>query len=301
MTEAAGGDRMADSEVRPIVVGIDGSEDSIRAARWAVDEARVRGRPVELLHGYTWPVPVMPLAPPPSDWTETSLRQAAEAMVTEALAKVRTDDVRVTGAARAGPAPYTLMDASQRAEMVVVGHRGRGGFATLLLGSVAATVAAHAQSPVAVVRPYAAEHPPGGLVLVGADGSPASGMAVGFAFEEAERRGAPVGVMRSWRPPVQFWGGDVQPPGHVHPAELESAEARWLQDWVRPWRDKHPQVDVRWMLTVERPAAALVGAAREAALVVVGSRGHGGFTGLLLGSVSQQVINHAPCPVVVVR
>jgi len=108
-------------------------------------------------------------------------------------------------------------------------------------------------------------------------------------------------LLSAWRPPVQFWGGDVQPPGHVHPAELESAQARWLQDWVRPWRDRHPQVDVRWMLSVQRPAQALVEAAREAALVVVGSRGHGGFAGLLLGSVSQQVINHAPCPVVVVR
>jgi nucleotide-binding universal stress UspA family protein len=292
---------MTDNEVRPIVVGVDGSEDSIRAARWAVDEARLRGRPVELVHAYTWPVPVMPLAPPPSDWTETSLRQAAEALLTDALAKVRADDVPVTGAARAGPAPYTLLDASQRAEMVVVGHRGRGGFANLLLGSVAATVAAHAQSPVAVVRPYAEEPSRGGLVLVGADGSPGSGLAVGFAFEEAERRGATVGVMRSWRPPKQFWGGDVRPPGHVHPDELESAEARSLQDWVRPWRDRHPQVEVRWMLTVERPAAALVEAAREASLVVVGSRGHGGFAGLLLGSVSQQVINHAPGPVVVVR
>jgi nucleotide-binding universal stress UspA family protein len=292
---------MTDNEVRPIVVGVDGSEDSIRAARWAVDEARLRGRPVELVHAYTWPVPMVPLAPPPVDWTETSLRQAAEAVLADALAKVRVDDVPVTGAAHAGPAPYTLLDEARRAELVVVGHRGRGGFAALLLGSVAASVAAHAPCPVAVVRPYSQQHPPGGLVLVGADGSEASGTAVGFAFEEAQRRGTPVGVLSAWRPPVQFWGGDVQPPGHVHPEELESAQARWLQDWVRPWRDRHPQVDVRWMLSVERPAPALVEAAREASLVVVGSRGHGGFAGLLLGSVSQQVINHAPCPVVVVR
>ncbi|MBX6357171.1 MAG: universal stress protein [Micromonosporaceae bacterium] len=301
---------MADNEVRPIVVGVDGSEDSIRAARWAVDEARLRDRPVELVHAYTWPVPMVPLAPPPVDWTETSLRQAAEALLADVLAKVRADagreakpaeDVSVTASAHAGPAPYTLLDQARRADMVVVGHRGHGGFAGLLLGSVAATVAAHAECPVAVVRPYPGGRAPDGLVLVGADGSPASSVAVGFAFEEAKRRGAQLGVVHAWRPPVRFWGGDEPSPDHVHPSDLESGQLRQLQEWIQPWRDKYPEVDVRWMLTVERPAAALVEAAREATLVVVGSRGHGGFAGLLLGSVSQQLINHAPCPVVVVR
>lgn len=303
---------MTGDEVRPIVVGVDGSEDSIRAARWAVAEAKLRDRPVELVHAYTWPVPTVPLAPPPVDWTETSLRQAAEAVLADALAKVRTNDVygraakagggvSVTGAAHPGPAAYTLLNQARRAEMVVVGHRGRGGFAALLLGSVAATVAAHAETAVAVVRPYADGAAAHGLVLVGADGSPASGLAVGFAFDEAQRRGVPVGVLRAWRPPTQFWSAEAHPPGHVHPEEIESAQARSLQDWVRPWQERHPRVEVRWMLTVEQPAAALVEAAREASLVVVGSRGHGGFAGLLLGSVSQQLINHAPCPVVVVR
>jgi nucleotide-binding universal stress UspA family protein len=142
-------------------------------------------------------------------------------------------------------------------------------------------------------------------IVVGVDGSPASGMAVEFAFEEADRRGVPLGVLRAWRPPMEFPPVQVREgelaPGHPDRASVEATEAQQLQDWVRPWRDKHPQVDVRWMLSVDRPAAALVEAAREAALVVVGSRGHGGFTGLLLGSVSQQLINHAPCPVVVVR
>jgi nucleotide-binding universal stress UspA family protein len=293
-------------EIRQIVVGVDGSEDSIAAARWAVDEAGLRDRPVHLVHAYNWPVPTVPMAPPPTDWTEGSLRQAAEAVVNDALGRVRADGVQMTGAAYAGPAPYTLLDASHRAELVVVGHRGHGGFASLLLGSVAATVAAHAECPVAVVRPYADRRPPAGLVLVGADGSPASGMAVGFAFDEADRRGVPLGVLRAWRPPMefppaQFREGDLHLGRYADPATVEEAEAQQLQDWVRPWREKHPQVDVRWMLTVDQPAAALVERAREAALVVVGSRGHGGFTGLLLGSVSQQLINHAPCPVVVVR
>lgn len=292
---------MTDIEMRPIVVGVDGSADSIAAARWAVDEARLRRRPVTLVHVYSWPVPVVPMAPVPSSWTEETLRRAAEALVAEAVAAVRTEDVPVTGDVRSGPVAYTLVEASRGADLVVLGHRGRGGFATLLLGSVAATVAAHARCPVAVVRPYTGQLPADNLVLVGADGSPASGTAVGFAFEEADLRGATLGVVRAWRPPGPSWRSDVRPAGYDDLAELETAEALWLQDWVQPWREKHPQVPVRWMLTGNRPAAGLVEAARKAVLLVVGSRGHGGFAGLLLGSVSQQVINHAPCPVVVVR
>jgi nucleotide-binding universal stress UspA family protein len=288
-------------EVRPIVVGVDGSAESVTAARWAVGEARLRGRPVALVHAYTWPIPIAPMAPPPFDWTEATLREGAEALVNEAIEAVRADDVTVTGETLGGPAAYTLLEASRGAEMVVVGHRGRGGFAALLLGSTATAVSAHAHCPVAVVRPQTGQRPPAGLVLVGADGSPSSGMAVAFAFDEADRRGAELVILSAWQRLNPSRGSDVQPAGYEDPAAQEAAQAQWLRDWVQPWREKHPQVAVRWMLTGERPAAALVEAAGEASLVVVGSRGRGGFTGLLLGSVSQQVLNHAPCPVVVVR
>jgi nucleotide-binding universal stress UspA family protein len=288
-------------EIRSIVVGVDGSAESLEAARWAVAEARLRRRPVRLVHAYTWPVPLVPMAPPPANWSDASLRQAAESVVNEAVAAVRVDDVSVTGAVASGPAPYALMEEARDAELLVVGHRGRGGFAELLLGSVAATVAAHAPGPVAVVRPHATDQRPAGLVLVGADGSPPAGKAVEFALDEANRRGAELGVLHAWRPPVLSFGTDVQTSGYDDPAALENAEAHWLQDWIRPWRDKHPQVRVRWMLTVDRPAGALIEAGRAAELVVVGSRGHGGFAGLLLGSVSHQVLSHAPCPVVVAR
>lgn len=266
-------------EIRPIVVGVDGSPESIQALRWAVDEARLRRRALRLVNAYSWPVPMVPMAPPPPVWSESSLREAAEAVVGQAVAEVDAGDVRVSTAVLAGPAPYVLMEEARGAELLAVGHRGRGGFATLLLGSVAATVSAHAPGPVAVIRPYATDPRPTGLVLVGADGSPGSATAVGFAFDEADLRGVEVGVLHS----------------------SESDDGQWLREWVQPWRDKHPQVQVRWLLTAERPAGALVEAARAAELVVVGSRGHGGFAGLLLGSVSQQVVNHAPCPVVVAR
>jgi nucleotide-binding universal stress UspA family protein len=288
-------------EIRPIVVGVDGSPESLGAARWAVAEARLRGRPVQVVNAYTWPVPVVPMAALPTTWSEESLREAAQAVVDDAVAQVAADGVPVSGAVLTGPAPYALMEAARGAELLVVGHRGRGGFTALLLGSVAATVAAHAHCPVAVIRPHAADRRSGGLVVVGADGSPPSATAVSFAFEEADRRGAQLGVVHAWRPPALSAGTDAQTSGYEDPDELAGAEAQWLREWIGSWQDKYPRVAVRWMLTAERPAGALVEAAGEADLVVVGSRGHGGFAGLLLGSVSQQVLNHAPCPVVVAR
>jgi nucleotide-binding universal stress UspA family protein len=152
----------------------------------------------------------------------------------------------------------------------------------------------HARCPVTVVR-----EPAGGeSVVVGTDGSTAADTAVAFAFDEADRRGVPVLVVHSWEPPVPPWRAGTA----THATdELAAAHTRLVHDWVRPWRDKHPDVPVEIRVTPQRPAAALVAASAGASLTVVGSRGHGGFTGLLLGSVSQQLIHHAASPVVVTR
>jgi nucleotide-binding universal stress UspA family protein len=281
---------------RPIVVGVDGSAASIHAARWAAGEARLRGCVVRLVCVYSWPMPPDPLVSLPPDWTEDTERDRAEAIVTEAVGAVRqaAADVTVTGAAVAGLAPFKLLEVSEGAAMVVLGHRGHGGFAAPRLGSVAAKLAAHAQCPVAVIGPVDNEEAAGtGAVLVGVDGSPPADTAVGFAFEEADRRGASLTALHSWEP--------LAPPPPGEPAPWEVFEARRLRDWVQPWHEKYPNVTVEQYVTSERPAAALLDAARDAGLLVVGCRGHGGFAGLFLGSVSQQVIHQAPCPVVVAR
>jgi nucleotide-binding universal stress UspA family protein len=287
---------MIRSAGRPIVVGVDGSAGSIDAARWAAGEARLRGCAVRLMCVWSWPMPLDPLVALPPDWTEDMVRGRAEAIVTDAVGRVRdaAGDVVVTGGAVPGLAPFKLLEASDGAAMVVVGHRGDGGFGALRLGSVADKLAAHAHCPVAVIRPVDDEVTAAtGTVLVGVDGSPPSEAAVRFAFEEADRRGATVTALHSWEPP------GPPPPGE--PAPWEVFEARRLREWIQPWHDKYPSVTVEQYVTSERPAAALIDTARGAALLVVGCRGHGGFAGLLLGSVSHQVINHAPCPVVVVR
>jgi len=294
---------MIERDSRRIVVGVDGSAGGAEAARWAAGEAQLHGRPVQVVCVYSWPVPLVPLAPPPSQWTEESLRAGAEKATAEAVAVVRAaaPEVGVAGVALPGLAAYKLIEMSSGASMVVVGHRGHGGFAALRLGSVAAKVAAYAHSPVVVVRPGAGDRvPEPAIVLVGVDGSPASDAAAGLAFEEADRRDCAIRVLHSWELPALPWRGEAWPP-LPHHAELEAAEQHRLQQWIQPWRDKHIQVTVEQRVTGTRPAAALIEAARDATLLVVGSRGHGGFAGLLLGSVSQQVIHHAPCPVVVVR
>lgn len=294
---------MAEFGIRPILVGVDGSSSSMEAARWAAAEARLRGWPVRVVCAYSWPAPQMPLSPLAPDSTEEALRTHAQVVVNQAVSAVRAaaPAVEVTGAAVMGLAAYKLIELSPRAGMVVVGHRGHGGFAALRLGAVAAKVAGHAHCPAVVVRPGAGdrtvEQP---LVLVGVDESPASGTAVVFAFEEADLRGGVVHVLRSWEPPAPAWRSQVWP--HLPDlAAVEAAEALRLANWIQPWQDLCPHVAVRQQVTSAKPAAALIEAAMNATLLVVGSHGHGPFAGLLLGSVSQQVIHHAPCPVAVVR
>jgi nucleotide-binding universal stress UspA family protein len=287
----------------PIVVGVDGSDESLEAVRWAAVEAGLRGRAVLLINAYG--LPTSPEAVDPSRLARlhASARAEAGALTSRAASVVRelAPQVAVVGQARIGPAAHVLIELSGVAAAIVVGHRGRDGFGARLLGSVAARVAAHAQCPVAVVRPAAVGREiTNGVVLVGTDGSSACDVAVGFAFEEADLRGGAVSVIHAWEPPAPPWRTDVRPLV-LDAAEVETAEEHRVREWIRPWQDKYPQVPVQVHLSSQRPAAALLDAASRAELLVVGSRGHGGFAGLLLGSVSQQVIHHAPCPVVVAR
>lgn len=291
---------MTTAENAPIVVGVDGSEPSLAAARWAATEARLRRRPLRVVHAYTWPFVPASLAAPPLGWSEETLRKDAEALVAAAVSAVTTDagDVPLGGRAIGGPPAAVLVEASADACLVVVGHRGRGGLASLLLGSVAAGVAAHAHGPVVVVRQPPDATPLAEPVVVGVDGSRPSDAAVGFAFEEADLRGLPLTVAHAWTPSPSRSGGrpltdDVE--------ELETAEVHRMRGWVQLWREKFPHVPVTYRLIAAHPAAALIDLSRDATLLVVGSRGHGGFAGLLLGSVSQQVLHHARCPIAVVR
>jgi nucleotide-binding universal stress UspA family protein len=293
---------MSAAEDKPIVVGVDGSESSLVAARFAAVEAGLRNRPLRLVYAYAWPIAHTPLAVPPYGLSEKATRDEAERVVAAAVKAVgaHAGGVAVAGRAVGGAAAAVLESAAADACMMVVGSSGRGGLASLLLGSVAAGVAMHAHGPVVVVRQSPEVPPVAGPVVVGVDGSPYSEAAAGFAFEEAELRGLPLIVVHVWTPSAGPWHADAR----LHSddaAELETAEVHRVRGWVRLWQEKFPAVPVTYRLIAAHPAKALIDLSSGATLLAVGSRGHGGFAGLLLGSVSQQVLHHAHCPVAVVR
>lgn len=281
-------------KVDPVVVGVDGSAPSMGALRWAADEANRRQRPLRVIHAAA-------SGDPDAD-------EQAQRLVDDAITRVRAWQPRldVSGFVYGGTPTAELCTESAHADLVVVGSRGHGGITGLLLGSVSAQVAAHARCPVLVVRdgeiwaghelPLASHRP----VLVGVDGSPAADLAAGVAFEEAAARGVPLVAVRVWRPPRPPWRTDVRPL-ILDIDELETAERHLLSESVAAWRDKYPQVSAQTRLMPGNPGAALVNASRDAQLAVVGTRGHGGFAGLLLGSASQQLLHHAGCPVLLVR
>ncbi|MFG1871275.1 universal stress protein [Micromonospora arborensis] len=283
---------------RPVVVGVDGSPSSLVAAEHAASAALLRSRPLLLVHGYLHPlgygVPINPYdigVPAPSEEAQTMLERTA-ADLAERWPGLVVEVRQVAG----GPG-ITMIEESRRAELVVVGSRGLGGFAGLLLGSVGAQVAAHAHCPVLVVRPDAQPIPMDGPVLVGVDGSESSRLAVGYGADEAALRDVPLVLLH-----VGPSDGDRAVPEEVEESQAAyQAEAvRLLADASAAVRAAQPDLVVReHPVRAAGAAQGLIGASGTASLLVVGTRGRAGFAGLLLGSVSQAAIGHAHCPVLV--
>ncbi|SBT38783.1 universal stress protein [Micromonospora narathiwatensis] len=278
-----------------ILVGYDGSTDAKVALNWALDEAGRSGRPVRLAYVFEWLTVAGWVGPgvAPGIWPDETARRQVEELVRSAAANAAADrpGLTVHGEVFDGPPALVLQERSTEAGMLVLGSRGHGGFGGLLAGSTAVSVAAHAHCPVVVVRD--GRPATSGPVVVGVDGSESSLLALGFAVERAAQRDVPLWVLRVWGP-----SGERQVPPGADPGDTERAAVD--QDLAQ-WRKSFPDVPIEVRVTQGNPAALLVEASREAQLVVVGSRGRGGLRGMLLGSVSQQLINHSHCPVAVVR
>jgi nucleotide-binding universal stress UspA family protein len=291
---------MSDLTGRPIVVGIDGSDESYVGLAWAVHEARHQRRPLRLVHA--WEVPVPGYVPVPA--SVDLVRESAEAVLSDAVTKAEewAGGVRVQGLLVHGPAGRVLIDQGSDAAMVVVGSHGRGGFARLLLGSSSGAVAAHAEVPVVVTRGTVADEAwRFGPVVVGVDGSAVSESAIDFAFAAASLRGRGLVVVHAWSQPDPFVDEAY---AVLSEASTRQTEARLaVSESLAGWREKYPDVEITEVIADGHPVDALLAeaSAARAALVVVGSRGRGGFAGLLLGSVSRGVLHHATCPVAVVR
>lgn len=283
----------------PVVVGVDGSSPALDAVVWGAAEAVARGRSLRIVHGFIWPLMNVPLGPASDGPAHGGLRAQAERLLGDAERHARSvaGDLPITTRLVTGAATAVLLEQARDAEIVVVGHRGVGGFLGLLVGSVGVELAAHAPCPVVVMHPRAGGRPTSepGPVVVGVDGSPCSGPALDFALGVASRRGSALVALRSHASPPP-----VLPRHTDADDEVEAAERRQLVESVEAGRRAFPGVEVRSTVVRDHPAHALVVASGDADLLVVGTRGRGGFRGMLLGSVSQAVLQHARCPVAVV-
>ena len=294
------------ASAQPIVVGIDGSSVSKVAVDWAARTAALREVPLKLVHVLNPPaVMAFPEVPMPSgylQWQEEEGRALLAAAVTTAeeaalLVGTGSKSLTLTTEMISGSSVPTLVDESTRAQMVVVGCRGRGALARGLLGSVSTGLVHHAHCPVAIIHDEdpLIPHPSKAPVVVGVDGSPASERAVEIAFEEASFRGVDLVAVHAWSDTGVF-----EFPG-IDWSVLRAGAEETLSERLAGWGERYPDVLVRRVVVADRPAHQLLEQAQSAQLLVVGSHGRGGFAGMLLGSVSTAVIHAARMPVIVAR
>ncbi|MGJ7906540.1 universal stress protein [Actinopolyspora sp. H202] len=290
---------------KPILVGIDGSPTAFEAVRWAAREASHRSAPLRLVHadvsalGYV-PDTLGTSTPEPTDETAREfvsdwLRDARE------IAAAEDPELVVDTAVRSGSARTVLLDESSTARLVVVGSRGLGSFSGVILGSVAIALTHHGQCPVAVVRePDEGAEPAGLPVVVGVDGSGPGELALRWAFDMASARSTEIMAVHAWHDLVvgELW---TRAQADKTWESVRADEQRLLAEVLAGWREDYPDVPVHEIVGYGKPARLLLEQADNAQLVVVGARGRGGLAGLLLGSTSQTLLHHAPCPVVVAR
>ncbi|MFG1621813.1 universal stress protein [Kribbella sp. NPDC049227] len=290
-----------DRDRRPVLVGVDGSVSAQAALAWTAAEASYRRCPLRIVHTFTWPMVADPFGLDLTEPMNDGLRAAAGWILGDAEIQARqaAPDIKVSAELFAAGAVPTLLAQARDAQLVVVGSRGVGGFPGLLVGSVSSTVAAHAPCPVIVVHPHrdgtAFPASPTGRVVVGVDGSEVSAAAIRFAFQEAARRRVGITAVHAAVPTRQH-------PSLRVPADIvEQVDRQLFAEAMDSRRILVPGIDVETKLVHSHPAQALIDESDGAELIVVGSRGRGGFTGMLLGSVSQAVLHHAACPVAVVH
>lgn len=288
--------------IGPVVVGFDSSEGAAKALGFAARQAAQRGVSLRVVHAFQVVVSELGLGVgvPWDAESVAAIRDAAVAEVSDAAASLRDQHpgLEVSEVVATGPAAAVLLENSQDASLLVVGSHGQGGFFDRLLGNVSREVATHSKTPCIVVRDPA---PTSDALVVGIDGSPDSLRALAFAFDEASRQGYRLIALHSWDvPPIGAITGvpAPEPPDLVQ--EIADNELRASLEELAGFTDRYPDVIVEHKVIRGSAVKSLVDASADAALLVVGSRGRGGFMGLLLGSVSHGVLHHAKGNVAVV-
>jgi nucleotide-binding universal stress UspA family protein len=283
-----------------VIVGIDGSPVSDAAVSWAAHDAAIRGLPLTIVYvenpaAPTWSqAPILEESPAEQVAEDRSLLANAAKIARDAIAD--TAQIHINGELLSSAIVPALVDQSKDAELIVVGSTGRGALSRSFLGSVSSGLIRHAHCPVALIRdedpqlPHPAEAP----VLVGIDGSTAD-LATAVAFEEASLRHTDLIALHAWNDTdmSEIPGFDWSP--------TTTKEDHLLAEALAGWQERYPNVTVHKRLVRDRAARALVDASESAQLVVVGSHGSGALAGMLLGSVSNAVVQAVHKPVIVAR
>ncbi|WP_328325707.1 universal stress protein [Kribbella sp. NBC_00382] len=291
---------MSLKKLDPIVVGYDGSGGSRAALRWATAQAVGQLSPLRIVE-VSEPIPIgYPSADSVSATEVRHLQERGLDALTDSI-RLQHPELSVVSVLVDGSAASSLIDESIHARLSVLGTRGHGGWTDVLLGSVANQVSMHSAGTVVVVpaasRPRLQDRP---TIVVGVDGSKTSAKAIDFAFAQAEARRARVVVVNVTPHPAPTFTGGL---GLLvfDPVDIANEDRLLVSESLAGTETDYPDVEFDVRLMSGHPAQALVLAAEDAELLVVGSRGRDGFASLLLGSVSLSVLHHAKCPVAIVR
>ncbi|MGQ4481616.1 universal stress protein [Streptomyces sp. SAS_276] len=290
--------------LRPVVVGLDGSRESLAAADWAAREALRRGVPLRMVHAWDAASPdtsTLPELEAPRFWARRILREAMDRV------NERYPQVYLSAEQISRPPAEALATADAEAELLVLGSRAFSGFGGFLAGSVASATVARVTRPVVLVR---ADETPASERLPGSDGAPSDrapyrDVVVGvdtarpcdevlaFAFESASLRSAPLRVVHAWQQSIS------PGPGAKNTSAQDEAE-RELARVLGPWRGKFPTVEVHERVANDHAAHLIQGAAADAGLLVVGRRNRPAKVGTHTGRVDHAVMHHVRCPVAIV-
>ncbi|MEO6999611.1 MAG: universal stress protein [Terracoccus sp.] len=298
-----------------VVVGYDGSTTAEAALEWAAREASAWGRPLHLLHTIRYPDGFAMSLDLDLDPNRDEITIAGAEQVQRLV-----PGLAVTTATQAGGAAASLVELSERADLVVVGGHGHHITRAVLVGATAPQVTAHSRCPVVVVQADSEHTPPSppersvfpelgrgqtddttlaGRVVVGVDGSESCTGAVEFAFARASRLGLGLVAIGCW------WWQESGPymagtEDFGWDSSIRDRELRLVSEQLAGWSEQYPDVDVHTVLVHGNPVEVLVEEADRSELLVLGTRGRGGFAGLMLGSVSLRVLSSARRPVAIV-
>ncbi|MBK1782832.1 universal stress protein [Prauserella sp. ASG 168] len=285
------------------MAGVDGSPAALRAVRWAADTAAQHRVPLHLVHAAGYPdLYTGESVPPPARFTEDLRLQRWEFLHAAREVAAETSGVEIHTVFEPDPPIPSLIHTSRAARMIVLGSSGHSGLYGLLIGSTTLALVTHAHCPVVAVRGDATQVPERGdprPVVVGIDGSPLSERAIGYAFDEACFRDVELVAVHTWSDADTAVFSEAR--RHFDWEPVRDTEERRLAERLAGWRERYPDVHVRRVLAKDRPRHELLDWSRRAQLVVVGSRGRGGFRGMLLGSTSQALVHNAECPVMIAR